>query len=138
MELSVLSEWYLYVRILEDCEVTNGKFDGFPRVWLSSPKRDFNLKLECIFVWKCTLDLSVGAQTLWSCSTHLIYNYWNFQHKILIFSEVMDDFRFVPVDFSWFGCILNSQKLKSSIFGKNSQNFLIDNLHISSLAVSIK
>ena len=39
-------------------------------------------------------NLSVGAQTLWSCSTHQFYNFWKFHQKILIFSEVIDDFPF--------------------------------------------
>ena len=39
-------------------------------------------------------NLSVGAQTLWSCSTHQFYHFWKFHRKILIFSEVIDDFRY--------------------------------------------
>ena len=45
---------------------------------------------------KGSSNLSVGAQTLWSCSTHQFYNFWKFHQKIFIFSEVMDDFRFCP------------------------------------------
>ena len=43
---------------------------------------------------KGSSNLSVGAQTLWSCSTHQFYNFWKFHQKILIFSEVINDFRF--------------------------------------------
>ena len=66
-------------------------FGGF---WVSHivKKMKFGAKTHS----KGTLNLSVGAQTLWSCSTHQFYNFWKFHQKILIFSEVINDFRFRP------------------------------------------
>ena len=55
-----------------------------------------NMKFEAKTRSKSSLNLSVGAQTLWSCSTHQFYNFWKFHQKILIFSEVINDFRFRP------------------------------------------
>ena len=55
-----------------------------------------NMKIGAKTRSKGSSNLSVGAQTLWSCSTHQFYNFWKFHQKIFIFSEVMNDFRFRP------------------------------------------
>ena len=52
------------------------------------------MKFEVKTRSKGSLNLSVGAQTLWSCSTHQFYNFWKFHRKISIFSEGIDDFQF--------------------------------------------
>ena len=72
---------------------------GHPCGWFLDRSQSKKMKFGAKTHSKSSSNLSVGAQTLWSCSTHQFYNFWKFHQKLLIFSEVIDDFRFHPQSF---------------------------------------